>query len=211
MKVLPNTKPTSKANRKYLTRGNFKKEVNNTLLLSAALESASMIGLGGISIAPEISAVASLCTPQPVIRKTQGNLNLSWSCEDEGCVEISPTSSIPESSLVGHVYPTEHCSSTHTTASILLITFPDNPSLTEPASFILCIKIQGEIVTPPTPKWRNEDTYNPCVVLYDGKSFDTLDCLPISTSGIERSGLAEINWMKMSQKKIILPYIRHKA
>ena len=52
LKVIPITNPTAKANCKALTGGNLKKEFNNTIICSAALENVSMIGIGGGSIAP---------------------------------------------------------------------------------------------------------------------------------------------------------------
>ena len=89
LKFPPIPNPTTKAKCKDLTGGNVKKYFNNTLLFPATLENTYTIGLGGRSIDPAIYPVVSLHTPQPVLRKTYSTLNLSWSCEGKGCVEIS--------------------------------------------------------------------------------------------------------------------------
>ena len=74
--VLPIPNPTANEIFKALTGGNLKKKVKIALLCSVAHGNASTIELCGRYIAPTISPVESLCTPQPVLRKMHGNPNL---------------------------------------------------------------------------------------------------------------------------------------
>ena len=170
-----------------------------------------MIGMGGRSISAEISPVAILHTPQSTLWKTHGTMNLSWSREGVGFVKISLTSSVLVSSLVCPVNPMLHHSSTCTTASSFLIAFPDNPSLTEHNSFVLFKRILGDLVSSPTSKWRNKYTENPWITLCNNKYIYILECLPVSTHRIESPGLSQINWMTMSETKLLPPCIRHNA
>ena len=167
-----------------------------------------MIGMGGRSISAEISPVAILHTPQSTLWKTHGTTNLSWSREGVGFVKISLASSVLVSSLVRPVKTMLHHSSTCTTASSFLIAFPDNPSLTEHNSFVLFIRILGDLVSSPTSKWRNKYTENPWITLCNNKSLGILDCLPATTPRNEIPGSTDLRWIKMSEMKLIFTWIR---